>query len=131
MGRRGPGVVNANPGSRVSWADFIIGYGPWAEPIDTGDVPFLPGHNSSYPREVLLDYGDRLESMLEAETVLHLDLGARGHRLLLCAAARRRHVNFSFRGPGCGCRCTTAASSGARGRSVAGAKRPSTARRRR
>lgn len=95
----GPAIANANPGSRVSWADFLIGYGPWAEPIATGEVPFLPGHNSSYKRQALLDYGGRLEEMLEAETVLHLDLGARGHRLLLCADARAAHVNFSLLRP--------------------------------
>ncbi len=95
----GPAMVNANPGSRVSWADFVIGYGPWAEPVATGEAPFLPGHNSSYARRVLLDYGERLEEMLEAETVMHLDLGARGHRLLVCADARAAHVNFSLLGP--------------------------------
>lgn len=95
----GPAILNANPGSRVSWADFLIGYGPWAEPIATGEVPFLPGHNSSYRREVLLEYAAGLEAMLEAETVLHLDLGARGHRLLLCSAARSAHVNFSLLRP--------------------------------
>ena len=95
----GPAMANANPGSAVSWADFLIGYGPWAEPVATGEAPFLPGHNSSYKREVLLGYRDRLEEMLEAETVLHLDLRARGHRLLLCASARTRHVNFSLMRP--------------------------------
>lgn len=91
----GPAVVNANPGSAVSWADFVIGYGPWAEPVTSDEVPFLPGHNSSYERAVLLSYGDRLEAMLASETVLHLELGARGARLLLCAQARTAHVNFS------------------------------------
>jgi Glycosyl transferase family 2 len=92
----GPAMVNANPGSAVSWADFLIGYGPWAEPVPTGEAPFLPGHNSSYKREVLLEYGEGLTGALEAETVLHLELRARGHRLLLCSAARARHVNFSL-----------------------------------
>jgi hypothetical protein len=95
----GPAVVNANPGSAVSWADFVIGYGPWAEPIAGGEAPFLPGHNSSYSRAELLSYGERLESMLEAETVLHMDLAARGHRLLLCPKARTAHVNFSRLAP--------------------------------
>jgi len=26
----GPAVMNANPDSAVSWADFFLGYGPWA-----------------------------------------------------------------------------------------------------
>lgn len=92
----GPAVTNANPGSRLSWADFVIGYGPWALPVATGEMPFLPGHNSSYDRAELLGLGDRLEEMLAAETVLHMDLARRGRRLLLCAEARTAHVNFSL-----------------------------------
>lgn len=34
--------------------------------------------------------------MLEAETVMHLDLGARGHKLYLEPAARAAHTNFAL-----------------------------------
>jgi len=90
----GPVVRNANPDSLVSRADFRIGYGPWAEPQPAGERDFLPGHNSSYKRELLLAYGDRLEAMMEAETVLHWDLRAQGYQLWLEPAARIAHVNF-------------------------------------
>ena len=56
----------------------------------------LPGHNSSYRRDVLLSYGDRLEAMMDAETVLHWDLRAGGHRLYLEPCARVAHTNFSL-----------------------------------
>jgi hypothetical protein len=88
-------VLNANPGSAVSWADHLIGYGPWADPTPSGEAEILPGHNSSYKRTALLAYGDGLEGMLESETVLHMDLRTRGQRLYLCSAARAAHVNFS------------------------------------
>ena len=91
----GPVVRNANPATAVSWADYLIGYGPWAYPSPSREAPFLAGHNSSYKRETLLAYGDRLEDMLSAETVLHLDLRAHGSRLYVCADARSAHVNFS------------------------------------
>ena len=91
----GPQVVNANSATAVSWADFVIGYGPWAWPRQGGDASFLPGHNTSYKRQVLLDYGEQLEPMLAAETLMHWDLAARGHRLLLSSGARIRHMNFS------------------------------------
>jgi hypothetical protein len=91
----GPVVRNANPGTAVSWADYLIGYGPWAYPCPSGEAPFLAGHNSSYKRAALLDYGERLEEMLAAETVMHVDLRARGERLYVCADARSSHVNFS------------------------------------
>ena len=91
----GPVVRNANPATAVSWADYLIGYGPWAYPSPSREAPFLAGHNSSYKRAVLLEYGDRLEDMLASETVLHMDLRARGQRLYVCADARSAHVNFS------------------------------------
>jgi hypothetical protein len=91
----GPVVRNANPTTAVSWADYLIGYGPWAYPSPSGDAPFLAGHNSSYKKAVLLEYGERLEEMLAAEAVLHMDLRARGQRLYVCADALSAHVNFS------------------------------------
>lgn len=91
----GPVVRNANPDSVVSWADFLIGYGPWMEPAPAHSPAFLPGHNSSYKRELLLALGGRLEAMLESETVLHFEWTARGLPLRIEPAARVAHVNFS------------------------------------
>jgi hypothetical protein len=90
----GPVLHSANPDTLVSRADFLISYGPWAEPIEAREPAHLPGHNSSYKRDILLGYGDQLRQMLEAESVLHWDLRRRGHGLLLCAAARLAHTNF-------------------------------------
>ena len=59
-------------------------------------MDFLPGHNSSYKRDVLRDYGDRLEELMDSETVLHWDLRSQGHRLYLESAARVSHTNFSL-----------------------------------
>ncbi len=89
----GPVFRNANPGTLVSWCDFAIGYGPWIDPGPADDPPFLAGHNSSYRRSVLLEL-DRLEDLLEAETVLHVELRKRGHRLALARGARTAHTNF-------------------------------------
>src|SRR5205823_2114181 len=91
----GPVIVNANPRSLISDADCLIGYGPWLHPSPGGEMSHLPGHNSSYKRASLLEYGDRLPSMLEAETVLHWDLRARGLRLYLEPRARLAHTNFA------------------------------------
>jgi hypothetical protein len=92
----GPAILNANPQNSISWADLLMGYGPWIEPAPAGEVDFLPGHNSSYKRELLLQYGPALDAMLEAETVLHWDLRAKGHRLYLEPAAQTAHTNFSL-----------------------------------
>ena len=91
-----PEIANGNPGSVVSWCDYAIGYGPWMKPTPSGEAPFLPGHNCSYKRAILLEYGDKLEFMLEAETVLHYDQVRRGRRLFLESRARAAHLNFAL-----------------------------------
>jgi len=91
----GPVMLNANPRSRTSWANLLIEYAPWLDPSEAGEREHLPGHNGSYRRDLLLEYGDRLEAMLDAESVLHWDLRARGHRLFLEPKARTMHQNFS------------------------------------
>lgn len=92
----GPAVRNANPSTVVSWCDFVVGYGPWMDPVTAGPARFLPGHNSCYKKAVLLAYGDRLDEMMEAETVLHFDLERRGYKLRLEPAARAAHTNFAL-----------------------------------
>ena len=91
----GPAMDNGNPQSLISWADFIIGYGPWFNPPGADEVELLPGHNTSYKRDLLLGYGERLEALLGAESNLHQDLRARGFRLYLEPAAKAFHTNFT------------------------------------
>jgi hypothetical protein len=91
----GPVMANANPGSLTSWANLLVEYGPWLEPRAGGEVEHLPGHNGSYKRDVLLEYGERLEEMLDAESILQWDLRASGHRLYLEPKARTFHENFT------------------------------------
>ncbi|HEV8712233.1 MAG TPA: glycosyltransferase [Candidatus Binatia bacterium] len=92
----GPEVRNANPESLISWADFLIGYGPWSEPATAGEMEHLPGHNSSYKRTILLDYGPELPTLLQAESVLHWDLRAKGYRLYIEPKAKIAHLNFTL-----------------------------------
>ena len=91
----GPVMSNANPGGVVSWANLLIEYAPWLEPLPAGEAEHLPGHNGSYKRDLLLAYGERLEAMLDAESILQWDLRARGHKLYLEPRARTFHQNFS------------------------------------
>lgn len=90
-----PVFRNANPATAVSRADFLVGYAPWIEPTDGGEADMLPGHNTSYSRDVLLRYDDRLERMLAAEAVFHAVLRDDGHRLRVEPRARVAHLNFS------------------------------------
>jgi len=91
----GPVVCNANPATAVSWANFLLEYGPWTESARRGAATHLPGHNSSYRRGLLLAYGEKLDALMEAESILQWDLRQNGHQLLLEPAARTHHLNFS------------------------------------
>lgn len=90
----GPAIRNANPGNAVSWADLLIAYAPWLHPAQLSETTFLPGHNSSYRRDVLLACGEQLEELLENETLLHWQLRRRRLRLRLQPRAVTAHTNF-------------------------------------
>ncbi|MFC2069371.1 hypothetical protein ACFLTP_10265, partial [Chloroflexota bacterium] len=90
----GPSMCNSNPETMLSWADFYQAYGAWAIPISSGSVRLLPGHNSSYKRDILLSFGDQLESLMEAENILHRYLKAKGYELLLESRTCTSHLNF-------------------------------------
>jgi hypothetical protein len=92
-------MINANPRTSVSSADFLFGYGPWVEPSRCGERQDLPGHNSSYKRKILLGYGPRLEEMLEAEMVMQWDMRSRGLRFFQPESVRTHHTNISLFSP--------------------------------
>ena len=91
----GPTMRNGNPDTMLSWADFYQAYGEWTSPVSSGLVRHLPGHNSSYKRDILLAYGNRLEVLMQAESVLHRYLTAQGHGLLLESGTCTTHLNFA------------------------------------
>ena len=92
----GPVMRNANPQCAISCANLLIEYGPWLDPAPEGKASHLPGHNSSYKREILLGYGPELESMLESESIMHWDLRSRGFEIYLEPAAKTNHMNISL-----------------------------------
>ena len=87
-------ICNATPGNSVSWADILIAYSQWLYPNDGGEMDHLPGHNCSYKRHVLLQYGEELDRLFEAESVLHWDLLSKGYKLYLEPEAKIYHLNF-------------------------------------
>lgn len=91
----GPLMVNANPKLAASWANFVIEYGPWAGWTEARSPAHLPGNNGSYRRESLLSFGSDLETMLDAESLLHWELGKRGERLRQEPRAQVFHVNIT------------------------------------
>lgn len=91
----GPMMRNANPKTPTSWANLAIEYGQWINVGSAGYVDQLPGHNSSYKRAALLQYGDDLAEMLEAEWVLHNALRDQGETLWIDPEVSTAHLNFS------------------------------------
>jgi hypothetical protein len=91
----GPAISNGNPGTRLSQAAFLLHWLQWAAPRPPGEMQYLPWHNTSYKRDVLLALGDRLPGLLASEASLQDELRANGQRLYLEAAARTTHVNVS------------------------------------
>lgn len=90
----GPAFLNGNPGL-MSWIGLVMDYGRWLEPVAGGVTDDVSGHSSSWNRSRLLDYGPALERMMQAPTLLHWDMQAKGHRLYLEPAAKVRHVNIT------------------------------------
>jgi hypothetical protein len=91
----GTQMRNANPESVISWANLFVDFAPWVERAERGPIAGLPGHNSSYKREVLLALGERLVEALASETLLAEELLAAGHELLFEPAAATRHLNLA------------------------------------
>ncbi|MBW1742413.1 MAG: glycosyltransferase [Deltaproteobacteria bacterium] len=89
---------NANPRTAVSWANFLVEYGEWADPIPPGPTNHIPGHNSSYKRDALLEYGPDLGDVLEAESPMQWDMMNRGHSFCMEPKAKMFHQNFSVFG---------------------------------
>jgi len=91
-----PRLRNANPATATSWASFVASFASAIvasprEPIDAG-----PGHNTSYKRQVLLQYRDQLPRLYQSERVFHYRLHSDGHRILHDPRVRQAHINISL-----------------------------------
>jgi hypothetical protein len=92
----GPAVKNANPHTLISWVSYLMSHVRWNEPVATGPTNGLPWHNTSYKRNLLLEYGPELASLLSVEGFLQDSLAARGHQLYLASMTKVSHVNASL-----------------------------------
>ena len=88
----GPTIGLANKHSLRAWASFLIQYAPWMMPTPGSVVDDIPGHNSSYKKEILFEYGDDLESMMDFEYVLHQDFQRKGYKIYLESSAEAYHL---------------------------------------
>ena len=95
-GAVGAAIVNANPGTIISWANLFTDFGPSVDPALGGVTSHLAWHHGSYKRELLSGYEtEQLQSFLETEGFLHQALQDRGYQLYFEPAAKSNHVNVS------------------------------------
>jgi hypothetical protein len=88
------------PGNRTLWAgaSFLIGYGEWMRPVDSGPSPVLCGWNGTFRTESLQGIPlDELAREMRVGAFLVPRLARAGARFFLESQAQMRH----FDPPGC------------------------------
>jgi hypothetical protein len=91
-----PLLNNNNPARAVSRAVMGVEYGIFCDPSQAGEREFLPGHNSCYKKQALLEFSQRLEFLQDTEYLLHLEMRRAGWKLFQCAEARTAHTNIAL-----------------------------------
>jgi hypothetical protein len=89
----GYGFLNANPGVGLSDFSSLTSYCGFQLPTERRASRMLSGHNAAFRRDVLLGLGERLETLLMCDLVLHEVLCRAGHRLLIEPRAAVAHLN--------------------------------------
>jgi hypothetical protein len=89
-----PSMRNGNPVNLISWADYYQAYGQWNELVSSGPIDNVPGHNSSYKKDILLSFGGELNILMQAESVLHRKLKEKGYEFSVEASTCTSHLNF-------------------------------------
>jgi hypothetical protein len=90
----GYAFTNANPRTYWSRASMVNDYGFWLHPAAPGPMTLMPGNNISYKRDVLLQYGDQLETLLTPDFNLQQIFLREGKPMCIEPAARSAHQNF-------------------------------------
>lgn len=89
-----PRFVNGNPSGSTSWAAFIVAYARWSAALKAQALEECPAYDFLARRDVLLELGHRLPTLLDDGCALNATLRARGRRLLAVPGARIDHINI-------------------------------------
>ncbi|MEO0658619.1 MAG: hypothetical protein AAFY74_14285 [Pseudomonadota bacterium] len=92
----GSGMINANPATQLSWANFMLSYAHWAEANPEGPTDWISHHNGSFRLSALqaLTPEQVVEGCnREGDVVKHLK--QQGAKLYFQPAGRIRHINPS------------------------------------
>lgn len=90
-----PGLDNANPGTAISWSNFLLDYGSWHPVLPGGAIPGGPTWNVAYRRAVLRAVDGSLERMFGHGDDLAVAFHAAGRLTEFVPAARIDHANVS------------------------------------
>ncbi len=90
-----PVIEIFNPQTLISRTERLIDYGNWIARTEAAEIDRLPWHNSSYKRDLVMQFDDDLENVLEPEDHLQDRLRVQGHRFYLDPRARTRHISDS------------------------------------
>ncbi len=86
----------ANPHIGISDAVGVFNFPTALAPAARGTASTIPGHNSSYKRDLLLAFGDQLEALLLVEIVLQMRLQEAGHQLFIEPDSKFHHANETY-----------------------------------
>ncbi len=98
----GPLMRNSNPARAVSRALMDVEHGCFCDPSQSGVRDYLPGHNSCYKKQALLEFSHRLDALQDTEYLLHLEMRQAGWQLFQSGEARAAHTNVSLFWPAVG-----------------------------
>jgi GT2 family glycosyltransferase len=91
----GPFVLNHNPATCFSRADYFLNYGCFGPGSGSGEAQWIAPHQSAYRTDVLQKLGGELAGLLELDVHLVSRLAAEGARLYVEPSARVAHTNLS------------------------------------
>ncbi len=90
----GPEMHNANAGQGISDAVWLMNYpATWRPPAAHRTTRGIPGHNSSYRRDVLVSMNHELAPMLHSEVMLHWKFEEMGLEIGIDPAIKASHLS--------------------------------------
>jgi hypothetical protein len=91
-------ITNANRATATSWVEHMLSYIFHDECAPTGEVPRVSRNNTTYRRERLTAFGDRLPDVLARDGGLMEELKRQGARFYREPGAQMAHLNPSRTG---------------------------------
>ncbi len=92
----GPSICNGNKFSAIAKAANYVTYGEWMGQEQSGEVKYIAGYNSAFPRAILISRGKKLIEDLIATSLMQVSLRKQGHKFYLETRAVMYHWEASY-----------------------------------